>query len=133
MTGDGDFVFGNPASFLWTCSHYHIPVLYLVFNNACWGIEWPFIEDTTLKLALSSNNYECVDIDEPRIDFAKLAEAFGIRAETLSHPEEAEEKLKFGFDMVSRGQPALIDVHLEKYTKGKSSYTYSFKRPIMNH
>ncbi len=133
MTGDGDFVFGNPASFLWTCSHYHIPVLYLVFNNACWGIEWPFIEDTTLKLALSSNNYECVDIDEPRINFAKLAEAFGIRAETLSHPEEAEEKLRFGFNLVSRGQPALIDVHLEKYTEGKSSYTYSFKRPIMNH
>jgi len=39
MTGDGDFVFGNPASFLWTCSHYHIPVLYLVFNNACWGVD----------------------------------------------------------------------------------------------
>lgn len=129
--GDGDFVFGNPASALWTCSHYHIPVLYLVFNNACWGVEWPFIVDTTLKLAVSSRDYECVDLDEPRIDFAKLAEAFRVRSETLSHPWDAEEKLRWGFDVVSKGEPALIDVQLEKYTEGKSSYTYSFQRPIV--
>jgi acetolactate synthase-1/2/3 large subunit len=129
-TGDGDFVFGNPASTLWTCSHYHIPVLYLIFNNACWGIEWPFIVDATLKLAASSRNYECVDIDEPRIDFANLAEAFNVRSETLSHPWDAEEKLKWAFDVVSKGEPALIDIHLEKYTEGKSSYTYSFQRQI---
>jgi len=130
MIGDGDFVFGNPASVLWTCSHYHIPVLYLVFNNACWGIEWPFIVDTTLKLTSSSRDYECVDLDEPRIDFAKLAEAFKVRSETLSHPWDAEEKLRWGFNVVSKGEPALIDVQLEKYTEGRSSYTYSFQRPI---
>jgi len=131
MMGDGDLVFSNPASALWTCSHYHIPVLYLVFNNACWGIEWPFIVDTTLKLASSRRNYECVDIDEPRIDFAKLAEAFKVRSETLSHPEDAEEKLRWAFDVVSKGEPALIDVQLEKYTEGRSSYTYSFQRPVI--
>jgi thiamine pyrophosphate-dependent acetolactate synthase large subunit-like protein len=43
MMGDGDFIFGNPPAVLWSCSHYHIPVLYLIFNNQCWGIEWPFI------------------------------------------------------------------------------------------
>ena len=130
MTGDGDLVFGNPASALWTCSHYHIPVLYLVFNNACWGVEWPFIVDTTLKLAVSSRNYECVDLDEPRIDFAKLADAFKVRSETLSHPWDVEEKLRWAFDVVSKGEPVLIDVQLEKYTPGKSSYTYTFQRPI---
>jgi thiamine pyrophosphate-dependent acetolactate synthase large subunit-like protein len=129
MMGDGDFVMGNPASALWTCSHYHIPVLYVVFNNACWGVEWTFIADTTLKLALSRKNYEFVDIDEPRIDFAKLAEANGVRAETLMHPEDAEQKLRWAFNVISRGEPALVDVHLKKYTEGRSSYTYTFQRP----
>jgi thiamine pyrophosphate-dependent acetolactate synthase large subunit-like protein len=129
MMGDGDLIFGNPASVLWTCSHYHIPVLYLVFNNACWGVEWPFITDTTLKLALSHQNYEFVDLDEPRIDFARLAEAYRVRSETLSHPDDAEKKLKWGINIITNGEPALIDIQLEKYTKGKSSYTYSFKRP----
>ena len=129
MMGDGDFIFGNPASVLWTCSHYHIPVLYMVFNNACWGVEWPFIVDTTLKLASSRKNYEFVDLDEPRIDFAKLAEAYKVRSETLSHPEDAEQKLKWAFSVISKGEPALIDVQLEKYTEGRSTYAYSFQRP----
>ena len=127
--GDGDFVMGNPASVLWTCSHHNIPVLYIVFNNACWGVEWSFIADTTLKLALARKNYEFVDIDEPRIDFAKLAEANSVKAETLSHPEDAEQKLKWGFDVISKGEPALIDVQLKKFTEGKSGCGYSFQRP----
>jgi acetolactate synthase-1/2/3 large subunit len=130
MMGDGDLVFGNPASVLWTCSHYHIPVLYMVYNNACWGIEWPFIVDTTLKLASSRRNYECVDLDAPRIDFAKLAEAYKVKSETLSHPEDVEEKLRWAFDMIAKGEPALVDIQLEKYTPGKSSYSYSFQRPV---
>jgi hypothetical protein len=31
--------------------------------------------------------------------------------------------------MVSRGEPALIDVHLPKHTEGQSSYRYTFRRP----
>ena len=130
MMGDGDFIFGNPASALWTCSHYHIPVLYIIFNNACWGVEWPFIVDTTLKLAVSKKNYEHVDLDEPRIDSAKLAKAFSVRSDTLSHPEDAQEKLRWALDVVSKGEPVLIDVQLEKYTEGRSSYAYAFQRPI---
>ena len=129
MMGDGDLIFGNPTSVLWTCSHHHIPVLYLVFNNACWGVEWPFIVDTTLKLASSHKNYEFVDLDEPRIDFARFAESHKVKSDTLSHPDEAEKKLRWAFSVISEGEPALIDVQLKKYTTGKSSYTYSFQRP----
>ena len=40
-TGDGDAIFGNLSSALWTCSHYGLGVVYVILNNACWGIEWP--------------------------------------------------------------------------------------------
>lgn len=128
-TGDGDFIFGNPTAVLWTCSHYHIPVLYIILNNACWGIEWMFIEEATLGLAAKQRNYEFVDIHEPRVNFVRIAEAFGVHAETIEHPDETTEKLRRGMEMVSRGEPALIDVHLPKYTEGPSSYRYTFKRP----
>jgi acetolactate synthase-1/2/3 large subunit len=128
MTGDGDFVMGNPPAVLWTCSHYRIPVLYIIFNNACWGIEWPFIVDTTLKLSLKERNYECVDIDKPRLSFKKMAESSGVKAEIIEHPDEAREKLKQGLRAVSAGEPYLIEVQLPKYTEGESSYRYQFKR-----
>jgi len=38
--GDGEAVFGNIDSALWTVSHYSIPVIYIVLNNGAWGIEW---------------------------------------------------------------------------------------------
>lgn len=57
----------------------------------------------------------------------KVAEALKVKSETLMNPEDAGEKLRWGFDLVSKGAPALINVHLEKYTEGKSSYTYSFR------
>ncbi len=126
--GEGEFVFGNPASVLWTCSHYRIPVLFLILNNACWGVDWPIIQDATLKLAESKKDYEFVDIDEPRIYFAKLAEGLKVKSKTLSHPDEVAEKFKWGLDLISRGEPALIDIQLEKFTKGKSSYSYIFQR-----
>jgi thiamine pyrophosphate-dependent acetolactate synthase large subunit-like protein len=128
MMGDGDFVMGNPPAVLWTCSHYHIPVLYIVFNNACWGIEWPYIVDTTLRLSVEAKNYECVDIDKPRLSFKRMAESAGVEAEVIEHPDEAKETLERGFQAVSRGEPRLIEVQLPKYTEGESSYRYIFRR-----
>jgi len=126
--GDGDFIFSNPAAVLWTCSHYHIPVLFLVFNNQCWGIEWPFIRDATLGLAASKQNYEHVDLSEPAISFTKLAESMNIQTETIAHAEEAARKLQWGIDKITEGEPVLIEIQLGKYTKGASSYQYVFTR-----
>jgi benzoylformate decarboxylase len=129
MMGDGDFVFGNAPSVLWTCSHYQIPVLYLVFNNACWGTEWPYLVDTTLGLAAKHKDYECIDVDEPRIEFTNIAKGLRVHADTIEHPDEAAKKLRQGLEQVSKGYPSLVEINLAKYTKGNSSYLYRFKRP----
>lgn len=128
--GDGDFIMGNPVSVLWTCSHHHIPVLYIVFNNACWGIEWFLLQDAVMKRAKKLKNYEFVDLDEPRIDFYSMARSLGVHSEVIEGPDEAREVLERAIATVQRGEPALIDVHLKKYTEGKSTYTFIFKRPL---
>jgi hypothetical protein len=50
----------------------------------------------------------------------------------VSRPEDAEEKLNWGLDVISKGEPALIDAQLEKYTEGKSSYSFNFQRHLMH-
>ncbi|MCW4037295.1 MAG: thiamine pyrophosphate-binding protein [Candidatus Bathyarchaeota archaeon] len=131
MMGDGDFIFGNPPAVLWSCSHYHIPVLYLIFNNQCWGIEWPFIVNATLGLAAKQKDYQHVDLVEPKIGFQGLAESMGVHAKTLKHPSKAAETLQWGLEWVAQGEPALIDIHLKKYTEGPSSYSFRFNRPAL--
>ncbi len=119
-TGDGDAIMGNIDSCLWTCSHYRIPVLYLVMNNASWGIEWEFIAKATAGWSLKAKNYECVDIDEPRIDFAKLAKAYDVYAERVEENEEIDVALRNALAILRKGSPALIDFALPKYTEGRS-------------
>lgn len=130
--GDGDFIMGNPSSVLWTCSHYQIPVLYIIFNNACWGVEWQIITDSKLKLALLANNYECVDIDEPRINFQRIAESVGVNAHILKHHNETRHVLEQSIKHIAKGEPSLIDVRLPKFTIGKSCAKFKFERPLVN-
>jgi len=129
MMGDGDFIFGNPPAVLWTCSHYQIPVLYLIFNNQCWGVEWPFLVDATLGIAAAQKNYEHVDLMEPKINFTKMAESMSVDTDVITHPDEAKSKLQWGLNTIAKGAPALIEIQIEKYTSGPSSYQYTFERP----
>ncbi|MCW4039825.1 MAG: thiamine pyrophosphate-binding protein [Candidatus Bathyarchaeota archaeon] len=129
MMGDGDFIFGNPPAVLWTCSHYQIPVLYLIFNNQCWGVEWPFLVDATLGLAVAQKNYEHVDLMEPVINFTKIAESMNVATDVIKHPDEAKHKLQWGLNTIAKGAPALIEIQIDKYTSGSSSYHYTFERP----
>jgi len=118
--GDGEAIMGNIDSCLWSCSHYGIPVLYLVMNNASWGIEWDFIAKATGGWSLKAKNYECVDIDEPRIDFAELARAYDVHSERVEENDQVGEALRKALATLGEGRPALIDFILEKYTEGSS-------------
>ncbi len=115
-TGDGDAIFGNLDSALWTVSHYGIGVFYIIMNNACWGIEWPPIARSSQHWASKTGDFEFLDLDRPRIDFSKLAEAFGVRSWRVSRLVDFERACVEGLKIVRSGRPALIDLELEKYT-----------------
>lgn len=114
--GDGEAVFGNLDSALWTVSHYRIPVIYIVLNNGAWGIEWPPFERTPLRLAASAGDFEFVDLDRPRIDFSKVADAFQVPSAAVTTPGEFEKQLERSLELARKGEPSLIQVMLEKYT-----------------
>jgi thiamine pyrophosphate-dependent acetolactate synthase large subunit-like protein len=50
-------------------------------------------------------------IDDPNIDYAKLAQSMGVHAEgPVSDPKELGPAIRRAIEIVKRGEPALIDV-----------------------
>ncbi len=120
-TGDGDAIFGNLPSALWTCKHYGLGVLYVILNNSCWGIEWPPIEKATEHWAKKAKDYEFLDLENPKIDFTHIAASFSVPAKKVETPQQFEEALEEGIKLASINKPMLIDVTLEKYTGKEQS------------
>ncbi len=122
-TGDGDAIFGNLPSALWTCSHYGLGVIYIILNNACWGIEWPPIEKATENWAKDAKDYEFLDLENPRIDFTGICSSCAVQSQRVETPEQFENALEEGikFALNKKNKPMLIIVILEKYTGKKPS------------
>ncbi|MEM0321605.1 MAG: thiamine pyrophosphate-binding protein [Thermoprotei archaeon] len=114
--GDGEAMFGNIGSALWTCEHYGLGVVYVVLNNASWGIEWPALERTTKQWAKKAHDFEFVDIDEPRIDFTALATATKTYSVKVRDPVQLEQELAKCINLAEQGRPSLIEAEMEKYT-----------------
>lgn len=101
IAGDGSFHMN--CNELSTLSKYGIPVIELVFNNQVLGMvrQWQKLfyggrfSQTTLE---KKTNYEL------------LAEAFGVKAMTISSPEEVEPVLKAALETEG---PVLINCHID--------------------
>ncbi|MEM3857762.1 MAG: thiamine pyrophosphate-dependent enzyme, partial [Thermoprotei archaeon] len=119
--GDGEAMFGNIGSALWSCAHYGIGVVYLILNNACWGIEWPVIERAAKQWAKKASDYEFVDIDNPRIDFEVLARSLGVYSAKADTPRELERGLRKCIALAQKGKPSLLEARMEKYTGPRPS------------
>ena len=101
IAGDGSFHMN--CNELSTLSKYGIPVIELIFNNQVLGMvrQWQKLfyggrfSQTTLE---KKTNYEL------------LAEAFGVKALTISSPEEVESVLK---EALATEGPVLINCHID--------------------
>ncbi|MBI3024007.1 MAG: hypothetical protein HYY68_09850 [Thaumarchaeota archaeon] len=118
--GDGDAIFGNISSALWTCSHYGIGVVFAILNNACWAAEWTPIEESSQHWARDSRDFEFLDIDQPRIDFCQLARAFAVETMLVKTPQDFDSALGRALKLANEGRPVLLDLKMEKFTKSRS-------------
>ena len=108
--GDGDALVA-PGS-LWTAAHHKVPLLTMMHNNRAWHQE-------TMHLQRMANRRERQPehakvgtmIDNPNIDFAKLAQSFGVYAEgPITNPDQLGPAIARALKVVKNGMPALIDV-----------------------
>ncbi len=108
---DGDLLY-TPSG-LWTAVHHRIPLLIVMFNNRSYYND----EDHQVLMAKArgrpvENAHIGLRLNEPPVDFAGLARAFGIHAEgPIEDPADLRPALERAVRHVKRErQPALVDV-----------------------
>ncbi len=107
---DGDLMYAPGV--LWTAAHHRIPVLSIMHNNRAYHQEVMHVQ------RMGNRHNRGVDrahlgttIDQPNIDFAKLAQSMGLHAEgPVSDPKDLGPAIGRAITAVERGEPALVDV-----------------------
>ena len=110
---DGDLMYA--PGILWTAAHHRIPLLSVMHNNRAYHQE-------VMQVQIMANRHSRgVDragigttMDDPAIDFAKLAQGLGVHAEgPITDPKDLGSAIRRALDVVKRGEPALIDAHTQ--------------------
>jgi thiamine pyrophosphate-dependent acetolactate synthase large subunit-like protein len=107
---DGDLNYSPGV--LWTAAHHKIPILYVMFNNRAYLHETMHIQRMAgmHNRDVSRSNIGTT-IDNPFVDYAKLAQAYGVWAEgPITDPAQLAGVFRRAVDVVKSGHPALVDV-----------------------
>ena len=101
--GDGSCMFGIQG--LWTLAKYRIPLLVVVFNNRAYmAVKNQFRgPEDRVRIAAELG----AELVGPELNFARLADSFGIFGQRVEEPEQIEPALKRALE---QSGPALLDV-----------------------
>jgi len=110
LGGDGETMFSIQS--LWTACNYNIPVVNVVVNNRSY---------MSVKSRLLYYKGEAAKrgilpgVDLEHVDFAKVAEGFGVRGYRVERPGELKATME---EALALGKPALIDVLVDTKDPG---------------
>jgi len=107
---DGDMNYAPGV--LWTAVHHKIPLLTIMHNNRGYHQEVMFVEQ---QCSVRNRGADMAHIGtrliEPNINYATMAKAYGMESKgPIEDPKELAATLKWGVDLVKKGQPVMIDV-----------------------
>jgi len=110
---DGDLNY-TPGS-LWTAAHHNLPLLTIMHNNRGYHQEVMYLQYMAgVRDRGTDRMHIGTTLREPFIDYAKLAEAYGMNNEgPIDNPNELSAAYKRGINSVLSGEPYLIDVITE--------------------
>ena len=108
--GDGSSMFGIQG--LWTLAKYRVPLLVIVFNNRAYmAVKNQFRgSEARIKVAAEMG----AELAGPDLNFARLAETFGIFGQRVEQPEAIEPAIK---QALEQSGPALVDVVISQNTR----------------
>ena len=107
---DGDLLYA--PSVLWTAAHHRIPLLSVMHNNRAYHQEVMHIQRMANRHERGVDSAHIgTTIGDPNIDFAKLAQGYGIHAEgPIENPRDLAPAIQRAIAVVKNGEPALVDV-----------------------
>ncbi len=106
ILGDGAALYGIQG--LWTAAHHHIPVTFVLCNNAQYQI-LKHCGDAMPLPNMAARQYLAMDLVQPEIDFVGLARSLGVEAQRVTEPEELSERVR---ESLAGEKPILFDVPL---------------------
>jgi len=108
--GDGSSMFGLQG--LWTLAKYHVPLLVIVFNNQAYmAVKNQFRGEADRVRAAAEMSAELVG---PAINFARLAQTFGIFGQRVEQPEAIEGAIRAA---MAQPGPAVVDIVIAQNTR----------------
>jgi|SRR5579872_1076944 len=116
--GDGAVMYS--ASGFWTQARYEIPVLTVISNNYNYQVVRWAQDDYKGRMA-STGHYPGMYLGDPNIDFVKLAESQGVKAERVTAASELEAALKRSIAATRDGKPYVIEVVVARFGPGADS------------
>ena len=114
IQSDGDLLM--TSSSLWTAAKHKIPLLIVMHNNqSFYNSEEHGIEVAKFRKRPVENAGIGTHVSDPVVDFAKVAEGFGVHAEgPIANPAEVRPAIERAFRFVQEKKlPALVDVIAE--------------------
>jgi benzoylformate decarboxylase/acetolactate synthase-1/2/3 large subunit len=111
LQSDGDLMY--TASALWTAAHHRLPLLTVMYDNGTYGKdELHQRELAALRDRPQNTTHIGIRLDDPRIDFAALAAAQGVRAlGPIDDPNDLDAALAAAVHVVAeQRRPALVHV-----------------------
>jgi thiamine pyrophosphate-dependent acetolactate synthase large subunit-like protein len=107
---DGDLMYS--PGILWTAAYHKIPVLFVMHNNRAYHQEVMHLQRMAAIHGRRPDQAWIGNIiDNPAIDYAKLAQAQGVWAEgPIEDPAKLGAALQRAVAVVKKGGPALVDV-----------------------
>jgi benzoylformate decarboxylase len=108
--GDGSAMFGIQG--LWTLAKYRVPLIVIVFNNRAYMAVKNQFRGSQERIRMAADLG--AELVGPDINFARLAETFGIFGQRVEQPDAIEPAIKRA---IEQSGPALIDVVISQNTR----------------
>ncbi|MES1256350.1 MAG: thiamine pyrophosphate-dependent enzyme [Acidobacteriota bacterium] len=107
---DGDLMYAPGV--LWTAAHHKIPLLSIMHNNRRYHMEMMHVQRIANRKSRGVDR--CLignEIDNPAIDYSKLAQSLGVYGEgPITNPKDLGPAIARALAVVKKGEPALVDV-----------------------
>ena len=108
FVGDGSLYYADSG--IWTAVHHNIPVLYIITNNRAYGIVAGFFGEADGRMS-DTGKYGGVVLEG--MDPVKIAEAFGMEAESVDDESKVTDAVRRGLTIVNKeNRPYLIEFKL---------------------
>jgi benzoylformate decarboxylase len=108
--GDGSTMFGIQG--LWTLAKYRVPLIVIVFNNRAYMAVKNQFRGSEERIRIAADLG--AELVGPDINFARMADTFGIFGQRVEQPDAIEPAIKRAME---QSGPALIDVVISQNTR----------------